>query len=47
MWLVTMDYLYMVDKTLDIGIPQKSAGSDILGNIYEWSRTDATNSTSK
>lgn len=47
LWLVTMDYLYTVDKTLDIGTPQKNAGSDILGNIYEWTRIDATNSTSK
>ncbi|MDQ1254835.1 MAG: peptide/nickel transport system substrate-binding protein [Euryarchaeota archaeon] len=47
LWLVTMDYLYMVDNTLDIGTPQKNAGSDILGNIYEWTRIDATNSTSK
>lgn len=47
LWLVTMDYLYTVDKTLDIGTPQKNAGSDILGNIYEWTRIDATNSTSR
>jgi peptide/nickel transport system substrate-binding protein len=47
LWLVTMDYLYMVDDTLDIGTPQKNAGSDILGNIYEWTRIDANNSTSK
>ncbi|OEU41575.1 nickel ABC transporter substrate-binding protein [Methanosarcina sp. Ant1] len=44
LWLVTMDYLYTVDETLDIGTPQKNAGSDILGNIYEWKRTDATSS---
>jgi peptide/nickel transport system substrate-binding protein len=47
LWLVTMDYLYMVDDTLDIGTPQRNAGSDILGNIYEWARIDANNSTSK
>jgi peptide/nickel transport system substrate-binding protein len=47
LWLVTMDYLYSVDETIDIGTPQKNAGSDILGNIYEWTRIDATNSTSK
>ena len=35
-----MDYLYAVDETLDIGTPQKNTGSDILGNIYEWKRTD-------
>jgi peptide/nickel transport system substrate-binding protein len=45
LWLVTMDYLYTVDETLDIGTPQKNAGSDILGNIYEWTRTNATSST--
>ncbi|MGB9133273.1 MAG: ABC transporter substrate-binding protein [Methanosarcina sp.] len=40
LWLVTMDYLYTVDETVDIGTPQKNAGSDILGNIYEWKRTN-------
>jgi peptide/nickel transport system substrate-binding protein len=40
LWLVTMDYLYVVDDTLDIGTPQKNAGSDILGNIYEWKRIE-------
>jgi peptide/nickel transport system substrate-binding protein len=45
LWLVTMDYLYTADETLDIGTPQKNAGSDILGNIYEWTRTNATSST--
>ena len=45
LWLVTMDYLYTVDETLDIGTPQKNAGSDILGNIYEWTRTNVTSST--
>lgn len=38
LWLVTTDYLYMVDETLDIGTPQKNSGADILGNIYEWKR---------
>jgi len=47
LWLVTMDYLYMVDETIDIGTPQKNSGSDILGNIYEWTKIDANNSTSK
>jgi peptide/nickel transport system substrate-binding protein len=40
LWLVTMDYLYVVDEALDTGTPQKNAGSDILGNIYEWKRID-------
>ncbi|MDI9394503.1 MAG: ABC transporter substrate-binding protein [Euryarchaeota archaeon] len=40
LWLVTMDYLYVVDETLDLGTPQKNAGADILGNIYEWKRID-------
>jgi len=43
LWLVTIDYLYMADETLDIGTPQKNAGADILGNIYEWKRVDAGN----
>lgn len=47
LWLVTTDYLYMVDETLDIGTPQTNAGSDILGNIYEWKRVDAASSTSE
>ncbi|MGB9927722.1 MAG: ABC transporter substrate-binding protein [Methanosarcina sp.] len=47
LWLVTIDYLYMADETLDMGTPQKNAGADILGNIYEWTRTDANNLTSK
>lgn len=42
LWLVTMDYLYAVDETVDMGTPEKSAGSDILGNIYEWTRTNTT-----
>lgn len=46
LWLVTMDYLYAVDETLDTGTPQKNAGSDIFGNIYEWTRIDETSSTS-
>lgn len=46
LWLVTMDYLYVVDDTLDIGTPQKNAGSDILGNIYEWKRIDESGSNS-
>lgn len=45
LWLVTMDYLYVVNENLDIGTPQKNAGSDILGNIYEWKRTNSTIST--
>ena len=45
LWLVTTDYLYMIDETLDIGTPQKNAGSDILGNIYEWKRVDPANPT--
>jgi len=44
LWLVTMDYLYTVDETVDIGTPQKNAGSDILGNIYEWTRINGSNS---
>ncbi len=40
LWLVTTDYLYMVDETLDIGTPSKNSGADILGNIHEWKRTD-------
>lgn len=47
LWLVTTDYLYMVDETLDIGTPQRNAGSDILGNIYEWKRVDAASSASE
>ena len=47
LWLVTMDYLYMADETLDMGTPQRNAGSDILGNIYEWKRVNAASSTSK
>ncbi len=38
LWLVTVDYLYMVKDTLDIGTPQTNSGADILGNIYEWKR---------
>lgn len=45
LWLVTMDYLYVVDKNLDTGTPQKNAGSDILGNIYEWKRIGESGST--
>jgi peptide/nickel transport system substrate-binding protein len=45
LWLVTMDYLYTVDETVDIGTPQKNTGSDILGNIYEWTRINGSNST--
>ncbi len=47
LWLVTIDYLYMADETLDMGTPQRNAGSDILGNIYEWKRVNAASSTSK
>ncbi|AKB82805.1 Dipeptide-binding ABC transporter, periplasmic substrate-binding component [Methanosarcina barkeri 3] len=47
LWLVTIDYLYMADETLDIGTPQRNAGADVLGNIYEWKRVDTANSTSK
>ncbi len=47
LWLVTTDYLYVVDENLDIGTPQRNAGSDILGNIYEWKRVSAASSTSK
>ena len=39
LWLTTKDYLYMVNKTIDIGTPQNNTGKDILGNIYEWKRT--------
>lgn len=46
LWLVTMDYLYVVDETLDMGTPQKNAGSDVLGNIYEWKRVDESSSAS-
>ncbi|AKB32549.1 Dipeptide-binding ABC transporter, periplasmic substrate-binding component [Methanosarcina siciliae HI350] len=46
LWLVTMDYLYAVDETLDLGTPQQNAGSDILGNIYEWTRIDESSSAS-
>jgi peptide/nickel transport system substrate-binding protein len=46
LWLVTMDYLYVVDETLDTGTPQKNAGSDILGNIYEWKRIEESSSVS-
>ncbi|MGB9938438.1 ABC transporter substrate-binding protein [Methanosarcina sp.] len=38
LWLVTTDYLYMVDETLDLGTPQRNSGADIMGNIYEWKR---------
>jgi len=47
LWLVTIDYLYMVDETLDLGTPQRNAGADILGNIYEWKRVNAASSISK
>ncbi|WP_152558042.1 ABC transporter substrate-binding protein [Methanosarcina soligelidi] len=47
LWLVTMDYLYAVDETIDMGTPEKNAGSDILGNIYEWTRTSATDTAQK
>ncbi|AKB28635.1 Dipeptide-binding ABC transporter, periplasmic substrate-binding component [Methanosarcina siciliae T4/M] len=46
LWLVTTDYLYAVDETLDLGTPQQNAGSDILGNIYEWTRIDESSSAS-
>lgn len=46
LWLVTMDYLYVADETLDTGTPQKNAGSDILGNIYEWKRIEESGSGS-
>jgi len=35
-----------VDDTLDMGTPEKNAGSDILGNIYEWKRIDESSSAS-
>lgn len=47
LWLVTIDYLYMVDETLNMGTPQRNAGADVLGNIYEWKRIDEANLTSK
>lgn len=47
LWLVTIDYLYMVDETMDMGTPQRNAGADVLGNIYEWKRIDAASLTSK
>ncbi len=47
LWLVTIDYLYMADETLDTGTPQRNAGADVLGNIYEWKRVNTASSTSK
>ena len=47
LWLVTIDYLYMADETLDMGTPQRNAGADVLGNIYEWKRVDTASPTSK
>ncbi|MDY0130808.1 MAG: ABC transporter substrate-binding protein [Methanosarcina vacuolata] len=47
LWLVTIDYLYMADETLDVGTPQRNAGADVLGNIYEWKRVDTNSPTSK
>ncbi|MDW5551375.1 ABC transporter substrate-binding protein [Methanosarcina sp.] len=47
LWLVTIDYLYMADETLDMVTPQRNAGADVLGNIYEWKRVDTASSTSK
>lgn len=47
LWLVTINYLYMADETLDMGTPQRNAGADVLGNIYEWKRIDTASSTSK
>lgn len=47
LWLVTIDYLYMADETLDMGTPQRNAGSDVLGNIYEWKRINTASSALK
>jgi peptide/nickel transport system substrate-binding protein len=30
-----------------MGTPEKNAGSDILGNIYEWTRTNAIDPAQK
>ncbi|MDR7666675.1 ABC transporter substrate-binding protein [Methanosarcina sp. Z-7115] len=40
LWLASIDYLYIMDEDLDIGIPKiQPHGADIFGNILEWNRT--------
>jgi peptide/nickel transport system substrate-binding protein len=40
LWIATVNYLYIMDKDLDIGTPKiQPHGADIFGNILEWNRT--------
>ncbi|WP_409199978.1 ABC transporter substrate-binding protein [Methanobrevibacter sp. DSM 116169] len=42
LWIVSHDNLYMVDESIDMGTPAKNSGADILQNIWEWKRVNAT-----
>ncbi|MDL2271049.1 ABC transporter substrate-binding protein [Methanobrevibacter sp. OttesenSCG-928-I08] len=42
LWIITSDYLYMVDNTIDMGNPTKNSGGDMFSNIYEWKRVNPT-----
>ncbi|MHC1754483.1 MAG: ABC transporter substrate-binding protein [Methanosarcina sp.] len=40
LWMVTINYVYIMDNDLDIGTPRiQPHGANIFGNILEWKRT--------
>lgn len=43
LWVVTSDFLYMKNNTIDMGSNATSSGIDILRDIYDWKRVNATN----
>lgn len=48
LWIATVDYAYFVNDTLDISNGTHLIyphGGDIWGNIYDWKRVNATNTT--
>ena len=38
LWVVTFDFLYMKDNTIDMGPNANTSGADILRDIYDWKR---------
>ncbi len=46
LWVVTSDFLYMKDNTIDMGPNATSSGIDILRDVCYWKRVNTTNSTS-
>ncbi|MBZ9571425.1 ABC transporter substrate-binding protein [Methanobrevibacter sp. TMH8] len=42
LWVVTSDFLYMKDNTIDMGPNGNTSGIDILRDIYDWKRINST-----